>query len=181
MKNKTFIFLFLITITLLLCIQFIQAPIGKAVGAKPINVTINNTIDPPIDPVDPPIDPVIPTNAIIVLEDFEDSLWTAGGTGQGMFEIGNPSSFTTSGECTTTCLGTGISDDHTTGGTKAACTNLNGHLRQFEDSTTNFLISPVYDFSGKQNLKLELWKFMEIEGDNYDYCYFQYKNSASGS
>lgn len=114
--------------------------------------------------------------------DFEsDQGWTAAGFGQGKFEIGIPENFSRSKECQTTCLGTGTSQDHTPGGTKATCTNLNGHQAKFENVNTNNLTSPVYDFSEKTNISLELWRFMEIEGDNYDFCYYQYKNSQNGS
>ena len=114
--------------------------------------------------------------------DFEsDQGWTAAGSGQGKFEIGIPESFSKTKECQTTCFGTGTPQDHTLNGTMAACTNLNGHQAKFENVSTNNLTSPIYDFSEKTNISLELWRFMEIEGDNYDFCYYQYKNSQNGS
>ncbi|MCX6819610.1 MAG: polysaccharide deacetylase family protein, partial [Candidatus Aenigmarchaeota archaeon] len=115
--------------------------------------------------------------------DFEASNgWTAAGTSQGKFEIGVPVLFnTTTGQCKTTCFGTGPGSDHTPTGVNAACTNLDGYMVQFETVSTNSLTSPVYDFTGKTNVNLGLWRFMEIEGTNYDFCYYQYKNSSSGS
>ena len=125
---------------------------------------------------------VFPIIVSATYDDFETgTMWVATGIGQGAFEIGEPSSFTsTEGECATTCLGTGPSSDHTSEGTKAACTNLNGYLSQYESESTNSLTSPIYNFNNKTNINLEFYRFMEIEGDNYDFCYYQYKNSQTG-
>jgi peroxiredoxin len=118
-----------------------------------------------------------------ILTDFEtaDHGWMAEGTGQGRFEIGPPVPFDPSeGACWTDCFGTGPSEDHSAFGVNAACTNLDGHMAPLEDVYTNSLTSPVYDFTGRRNVGLELWTFMEIEGLNFDLCYFQYKNDPLG-
>ncbi|MHC5077142.1 MAG: hypothetical protein ACYTFM_12045, partial [Planctomycetota bacterium] len=118
-----------------------------------------------------------------ILVDFEtdDHGWIAAGSGQGKFEIGVPIPFDPcEGSCLTDCFGTGPSEDHSATGVKAACTNLDGYLAPKETLYTNRLNSPVYDFSGCSNVTLELWRFMEIEGRNSDFCYFQYKNDPLG-
>jgi hypothetical protein len=117
-----------------------------------------------------------------ILIDFEtdDHGWVAAGSGQGKFEIGVPIPFSPwEGECTTNCFGTGPSEDHSAVGVNAACTNLDGHMAPLDTLYTNSLTSPIYDFSGCSNVSLELWRFMEIEGDNYDFCYYQYKDSPT--
>ncbi|MHC4152733.1 MAG: hypothetical protein ACYSSP_11645, partial [Planctomycetota bacterium] len=118
-----------------------------------------------------------------ILIDFEtdDHGWIAAGSGQGKFEIGIPVPFSPKkGECKTVCLGTGPSEDHSAIGVNAACTNLDGHMAPLDTIYTNSLTSPIYDFSGCSNVTLELWRFMEIEGVNSDFCYYQYKNSPTG-
>jgi len=118
-----------------------------------------------------------------ILTDFEtsDHGWTADGTGQGRFEIGSPVPFDQDdSSCLTDCFGTGPSADHSSPGVNAACTNLDGYMAPFDSLYTNSLTSPIYDFTGRRNVRLELWAFMEIEGLNYDLCYFQYKNDPLG-
>lgn len=118
-----------------------------------------------------------------ILTDFEtvDHGWTAEGVGQGRFEIGPPAPFDPNeGACSTDCFGTGPLADHSPSGVNAACTNLDGYMAPFESLNTNSLTSPVYDFTGRRNVRLELWAFMEIEGLNFDLCYFQYKNDPLG-
>ncbi len=122
-----------------------------------------------------------PRNHILIDFETNDHGWTADGVGQGRFEIGPPASFDPNeGACLTDCFGTGPSEDHSALGVNAACTNLDGYMTPFESLYTNNLTSPIYDFTGRKNISLELWTFMEIEGLNYDFCYFQYKNDPGG-
>jgi cysteine-rich repeat protein len=114
--------------------------------------------------------------------DFEsENSWSARGTGRSSFEIGVPGPFSAGGECSGSCFGTGPNGDHTPIGTNAACTNVDGFMSPLESEATNGLYSPVYDFSGKSNIQLNLWQFMETEGNNFDFCYYQYKDSPLGN
>lgn len=122
-----------------------------------------------------------PLNFILTDFESEDHGWVADGVGQGRFEIGPPVSFDPEeGECLTECFGTGPEEDHSPLGVNAACTNLDGHMGPLENEFTNSLTSPVYDFTGRRDVGLQLWAFLEIEGLTYDYCYFQYKNDPAG-
>jgi peroxiredoxin len=118
-----------------------------------------------------------------IFTDFgtSDHGWTAAGLGQSKFEIGVPIPFDPCEEsCLTDCFGTGPSEDHSPNDVNAACTNLDGHMAPNAYILTNSLTSPVYDFSGRTDVALELWRFMEIEGEDYDLCYFQYKDEPVG-
>ncbi|MHC5073626.1 MAG: hypothetical protein ACYTFE_02230, partial [Planctomycetota bacterium] len=111
----------------------------------------------------------------------DDHGWIAAGSGQGKFEIGKPVPFEPNeGDCQTACFGTGPSQDQSALGVNAACTNLDGHMAPLDTLFTSSLTSPIYDFSGCSNVSLELWRFMEIEGRNSDFCYYQYKNDPAG-
>jgi len=120
-----------------------------------------------------------------IIDDFETAQgWVTNGTGQGKFEIGIPVPFSpATGQCQggAACIGTGPSKDHSDEGVNAVCTNLDGYMGPHEDETTNSLISPVYDFAGCKDVEFSFWKFMEIEGQNYDFCHYQYKDSPTGS
>ncbi|MHC4292782.1 MAG: hypothetical protein ACYSTX_00680, partial [Planctomycetota bacterium] len=118
-----------------------------------------------------------------IFTDFgtSDHGWTAAGLGQSKFEIGAPVPFDPcGGACLTDCFGTGPSEDHSPNDVNAACTNLDGHMAPNAYILTNSLTSPVYDFRGRSDVALELWRFMEIEGEDYDLCYFQYKDELAG-
>jgi len=124
-------------------------------------------------------------NPTKILTDFEgdDHGWIAGGAGQGRFEIGIPQPFEPNeGDCDpdSECFGTGPLEDHSAEGVNAACTNLDGYMVPDESQYTNSLESPIYDFSRCTNVNLELWSFMEIEGEGYDFCYYQYKDAPTG-
>jgi hypothetical protein len=117
------------------------------------------------------------------LTDFEsiDHGWTTSGIGQSDFEIGVPTIFDPNDEsCLTDCFGTGPPEDHTEFGTNAACTNLDGYMAPSADELTNSLVSPVYNFSGCYDVSIEFWRFIEIEGLDFDYCLFEYKDDLAG-
>ncbi|MHC4133093.1 MAG: LamG-like jellyroll fold domain-containing protein, partial [Planctomycetota bacterium] len=118
-----------------------------------------------------------------ILTDFgsNDHGWIADGNGQDKFEIGVPIPFDPcEGSCLTECFGTGPSGDHSSNDVNAACTNLDGHMAPDASVLTNSLTSPVYDFRGYSGVTLELWRYMEIEGENYDFCYYEYKDDVEG-
>ncbi|MHA2403749.1 MAG: hypothetical protein ACXADH_12210, partial [Candidatus Kariarchaeaceae archaeon] len=118
-----------------------------------------------------------------IFTDFgsNDHGWTAAGTGQSKFEIGIPIPFDPSeGACLTDCFGTGPSEDHSPNDVNAACTNLDGHMAPNASVLTNSLTSPVYDFIGYSDVTLELQRYMQIEGENYDFCYYEYKDDPEG-
>ncbi len=112
-----------------------------------------------------------------VLDDFESpGFWLPDGSGPGRFEIGEPHAFPENeGECASVCFGTGAEGDNSEIGTQAACTNLDGHQQPFESMATNSLTSLPFNFLNSTNVSLDLWRFMEIEGNNFDFCYFQYR------
>ncbi len=116
-----------------------------------------------------------------LLTDFETpSGWLAEGLGPGRFEVGEPHAFLENGgECASECFGIGVEGDHSEIGTQAACTNLDGHQQPFDSEATNSLLSPEFDLSNHSNVTLKLWRFMEIEGSNFDLCYFQYRTGAA--
>ncbi|NOY68082.1 MAG: hypothetical protein GXP53_01110 [Deltaproteobacteria bacterium] len=115
--------------------------------------------------------------------DFESGAqgFTVGGTdGTPLmnWELGDPATISppNTGKCTTNCYGGGPNDDHTLSGVNCWGTDLND---LYSNSIGNiYLYSPVYDFTGKTNIEISYWEWLEIEGNNYDFARLQYSTDG---